>query len=423
MVREMKDSGIKWVGDIPETWKVMANRYLFKISKKIVTNPNKYQLLSLTTKGIKEKNPEDTKGKVPDNYNGYQVVEKNDLVMCLFDLDCSAVFSGLSKYQGMISPAYKVLKPNNKIASVKYFDYWFQYVSSERFYKQYSKSLRYTVSSDEFELLKSIVPSIDEQKKIAEFLDKKCGEIDSITADIQKQIENLERYKRSVITEAVTKGLNPNAEMKDSRTVWLGKIPEHWQIKKGKYIFQTRNTKGNSINLELLSPTQKYGVIPQSKYEELSTQVTVKVNEQTNLMSFKTIHKGDYCISLRSFEGGFEYSEYEGVVSPAYTVFYPISNIDRVYYKYLFKIKSFIAEMNSYSLSLRDGKPISFDDFGNTLVPVPSVSEQNKIVDYLDKKCAEIESVITDKKSQLETIEKYKKSLIYEYVTGKKEVL
>lgn len=422
-MREMKDSGIKWVGQIPLTWNIVSNRYLFDISKRIVSDSTGYQLLSLTTKGIKEKDPEDTKGKVPENYNGYQVVEPNDLVMCLFDLDCSAVFSGLSKYRGMISPAYKVLKINHKEATERYYNYWFQFVSSERFYKQYSKSLRYTVNSDEFELLKSVVPPLEEQKKIADFLDKKCGEIDSISQDVQKQVEVLEEYKRSAIIEAVTHGLNPSAPMKDSGTVWLNKIPEHWTTKKGKYIFKTRNTKGNSINLELLSPTQKFGVIPQSKYEELSTQVTVKVNERTNLMSFKTIHKGDYCISLRSFEGGFEFSDYEGVVSPAYTVFYPAVKVDRGYYKYLFKIRPFTAEMNSYSLSLRDGKPISFDDFGNTLIPIPPQAEQKEIADYLDKKCSEIDSIIADKKAQLETIEKYKKSLIYEYVTGKKEVI
>ena len=206
-------------------------------------------------------------------------------------------------------------------------------------------------------------------------------------------------------------------EMKNSGLDWIGKIPAHWEIKKGKYIFKIRNTKGNSIQLELLSPTQKFGVIPQSKYEELSTQVTVKVNEKTNLMSFKTIHKGDYCISLRSFEGGFEYSNYEGVVSPAYTVFYPTIKVDRCYYKYLFKIQSFIYEMNSYSLSLRDGKPISFDNFGNTYIPIPPVSEQKEIADYLDKKCGDIDVVCSDIQKQIDILEKYKRSIITEAVT------
>lgn len=264
--------------------------------------------------------------------------------------------------------------------------------------------------------------SLHEQKLIAEFLDKKCEEIDGITKALQEQIETLENYKKSVITEAVTKGLNPDVKMKDSNLKWMPKIPNNWKTEKGKYCFASRNSKGNKNKLELLSPTQKYGVIPQGLYEQLSTQVTVKTNEKTNLMSFKTIHKGDYCISLRSFEGGFEYSNYEGVVSPAYTVLYPIISVDRRYYKYLFKISTFIYEMNSYSLSLRDGKPISYENFGNTFLPIPPFQEQKEIANYLDTKCAEINDIIKNKKEQLETLEEYKKSLIYEYVTGKKEV-
>ena len=270
---------------------------------------------------------------------------------------------------------------------------------------------------------KAVFPPLEIQKGIVSFLDKECAKIDSIYADVEQQIETLEQYKRSIITESVTKGLNPNVAFASCDAKWLPKIPSHWKAIKGKYCFETRNTKGNHKNLELLSPTQKYGVIPQSLYEQYSTQVTVKVNEKTNLQTFKTIYKGDYCISLRSFEGGFEFSNYDGVVSPAYTVFYPVIDTDRRYYKYLFKIQQFITEMNSYSLSLRDGKPISFDDFGNTLIPIPPIEEQSEIANYLDKKCAEIESVIADKKKQLEVLENYKKSLIYEYVTGKKEVV
>lgn len=145
-------------------------------------------------------------------------------------------------------------------------------------------------------------------------------------------------------------------EMKESGIPWIGEIPKNWELIKGKYIFTQRNQKDNKINLELLSPTQNYGVIPQKKYEELSGMNAVKLKESTDLHLLKTIHKGDYCISLRSFQGGFEYSEYEGVVSPAYQVFYPITPIDRGYYKYLFKEKTFINKMNSYTMSMRDGK-------------------------------------------------------------------
>ena len=264
-------------------------------------------------------------------------------------------------------------------------------------------------------------PSLAEQQRIAEFLDRECGKIDGLKENIQSQIDMLEQYKRSVITEAVTHGLNPSAPMKGSK-VWYGQIPSEWKELKGKYVFKQRNDRGNNVCLQLLSPTQKYGVIPQDKYEELTGMNAVKLNDSTNYALLKTIHKGDYCISLRSFQGGFEYSEYEGVVSPAYQVFYPIITIADGYYKYLFKEKGFIDVMNSYTMSLRDGKNIAFDDFGDTFIPVPPLDEQQEIADYLDNKCAEIEQIIADKKSQIETLDGYKKSLIYEYVTGKKEV-
>ena len=265
-------------------------------------------------------------------------------------------------------------------------------------------------------------PSLAEQQRIAEFLDRECGKIDGLKADIQAQIDTLEQYKRSVITEAVTHGLNPSAPMKDSK-VWYGQISSEWKELKGKYVFKQRNDRGNNVCLQLLSPTQKYGVIPQDKYEELTGMNAVKLNYSTNYALLKTIHKGDYCISLRSFQGGFEYSEYEGVVSPAYQVFYPIITIADGYYKYLFKEKGFIDVMNSYTMSLRDGKNIAFDDFGDTFIPVPPLDEQQEIADYLDNKCAEIEQIIADKKLQIETLDGYKKSLIFEYVTGEKEVI
>ncbi len=264
-------------------------------------------------------------------------------------------------------------------------------------------------------------PSLAEQQRIAEFLDRECGKIDGLKADIQAQIDTLEQYKRSVITEVVTHGLNPSAPMKDGK-VWFGQIPSEWKELKGKYVFKQRNDRGNNICLRLLSPTQKYGVIPQDKYEELTGMNAVKLNDSTNYALLKTIHKGDYCISLRSFQGGFEYSEYEGVVSPAYQVFYPIITIADGYYKYLFKEKGFIDVMNSYTMSLRDGKNIAFDDFGDTFIPVPPLDEQQEIANYLDNKCAEIEQIIADKKTQIETLDGYKKSFIFEYVTGKKEI-
>lgn len=205
--------------------------------------------------------------------------------------------------------------------------------------------------------------------------------------------------------------------MENSEKLWTGEVPNNWKFYKGKYIFGERSERGNSVNLQLLSPTQKFGVIPQSMYDELTSMKSVKVKEDTDLSTFKTIHKGDFCISLRSFQGGFEYSEYEGVVSPAYHVLYPKMDICAGYYKYLFKEQRFIGEMNSYCQSLRDGKNISYFDFGRTLIPFPPLSEQQAIADYLDETCSKIDEIIAEAKASIDEYKELKQSVIFEAVT------
>lgn len=205
--------------------------------------------------------------------------------------------------------------------------------------------------------------------------------------------------------------------MKDSGIAWIGKIPKEWELKKGKNLFEQVSQKGNLRCLQLLSPTQNYGVIPQSLYEEQSGMSAVKLNSNVDLNDLKTVHVGAFCISLRSFQGGFEYSRYEGVVSNAYQIFYGKAGVYDHYYRYLFKDSSFIEKMNSYTMSLRDGKNIAFTDFGNTLIPYPSFEEQQQIANFLDAKCAEIDGVVADIRKEIELLKEYRKSVIYEAVT------
>ena len=423
IMREMKDSGISWVGEIPKEWTIMP-LYCFYSERK---NKNIFgaenNLLSLSYGKVIRKDINTSEGLLPSNYNGYNIVEAGDIIIRPTDLqnDKRSLRTGLSKERGIITSAYIALKPKNGVNS-RFYHYLLHTYDVLKVFYNMGNGVRQGLNFDEFAKLMVYSPSDTEQQKIADFLDIECGKIDGLKADIQAQIDTLEQYKRSIITEAVAHGLNPSAPMKDSK-VWYGQISSEWKELKGKYVFKQRNDRGNNVCLQLLSPTQKYGVIPQDKYEELTGMNAVKLNDSTNYALLKTIHKGDYCISLRSFQGGFEYSEYEGVVSPAYQVFYPIITIADGYYKYLFKEKGFIDVMNSYTMSLRDGKNIAFDDFGDTFIPVPPLDEQQEIADYLDNKCAEIEQIIADKKSQIETLDGYKKSLIYEYVTGKKEVV
>lgn len=208
-----------------------------------------------------------------------------------------------------------------------------------------------------------------------------------------------------------------NSKLKDSNIEWLGKIPSNWNLIKGKYLFTLRTTKGNTKQVELLSPTQEYGVIPQKLYEKLTGMRPVKLKSNTDLNQMKSIYKGDFCISLRSFQGGFEYSNYNGIVSPAYQVFYPSKQVNRNYFKYLFKDKSFIQKLNSYTMSLRDGKNIAFSDFGNTYLPFPALDEQNKIADFLDKKVSQIDNLSKNIQQEITDLEDYRKSIIVKAVT------
>ena len=423
----MKNSGIEWVGDIPDSWVMVRGKYLFK-QRYEKGNRIQLQLLSPTQnygvipQSLYEKLSGMNAVKINENVNlsAFKSIHKGDFCISLRSFQGGFEYS---EYEGVVSPAYQVFFPIVSMIE-GYYKYLFKDTSFIEIMNSYTMSLRdgKNIAFEDFGNTYIPVPPIEEQRKIAEFLDEKCGEIDALIADIKTQIESLEQYKRSVICEAVTKGLNPSDEMKDSGIKWLGCQPANWKHIKGKYLFVQRNDRGNNVELQLLSPTQNYGVIPQSKYEELSGMSAVKLNEKINLQALKTIHKGDFCISLRSFQGGFEYSEYEGVVSPAYQVFYAVAPIYNNFYKYLFKEKSFIEVMNSYTISLRDGKNIAFSDFGNTYLPYPPIEEQKQIADYLDNKCAQIEELKTAKQSQIETLEAYKKSIIYEYVTGKKEV-
>ena len=200
-------------------------------------------------------------------------------------------------------------------------------------------------------------------------------------------------------------------EMKDSGVEWIGQIPERWQLRRAKTLFTQRNSKGNKIEV-LLSPTQKYGVVPQSQLEGV-----VQVKEDTDLQMFKTIHKGDFVISLRSFQGGFEYSLYEGVCSPAYQVFYPTTPICDLYYRYLFKSQSFISKMNNLTVGIREGKNIQYIDFANSQIPVPPIAEQERIAAFLDAECAEIDTVLEKTRASIEEYKKLKQAVITQAVT------
>lgn len=417
MTRTMKDSGIEWIGEIPEDWEIHRNKVVFSCNKEIVgENSNNIQLLSLTTGGVKTKDINSVGGKLPESFDTYQYVAIDNIVMCLFDLDISAVFSGISNYNGMISPAYKVLKCNNNYIIPKYADYWFSFVFVDRKFTSYAKNLRYTLSYDEFGVLPITIPSMPEQQKIADFLDEKCSHIDSILKKTKESIDECKQLKQSVITQAVTKGIKPNRPMKDSGIEWIGKIPEDWSVIAHKYVMYKDKKICEHYNGEDIISLTMSGVIKRDLDAGGKMPTTFDgyqyVEPEDLLLCLFDIDVTPRCVGV--------VKDY-GITSPAYSRFKVNKGYFNKYYDYLLRMidndKVFVHLAKNLRSSLKE------DDFGAIKTIVPPMLEQKQISDYLDNKCSEIDKLITKKEQLIKELETYKKSLIYEYVTGKKEVI
>ena len=404
MERKMKDSGIPWIGMIPNDWNVVRTKNVFACSKSLVGEDWSHtQLLSLTTRGVKEVAIGSTSGKVPNSYETYQVVNKDNLVMCLFDLDCSAVFSGVSNFHGMISPAYKVLKTLDGFYPA-FYGYWFDYIFDGRKYKYLSKNIRYSMTYDEFAALGIAAPTLPTQQLIADFLNRKCAEIDELAALQETMIAELKRYKQSVITEAVTKGLNTNVPMKDSGVEWIGEIPKGWVVRAIKTMATLKsgsNITTNDIKEEKIGFPVYGGNGLRGYYSEYSDD-------------------GDYALIGRqgALCGNINYAHGKFWATDHCVVCYPKTEFVLTWFGETLRTMN----LNQYSLSCAQ-PGLSVERIKEKLMPVPPLTEQRTIADYLDQKCAEIDELIAIKQQKIEALKEYKKSVIFEYVTGKKEVL
>ena len=419
---EMKDSGIEWIGNIPVKWNVDKVKYHFTNYKIIpgIQSVN-YNRLALTLKGVIFRDKNDGTGLQPKDFYTYQLLKKNDLVFKLIDLqNISTSRIGLAHATGLVSPAYIILKSNDIVpeyAEKFFLMMWYRQI----FNALGDAGVRSSLNVTDLLNVPFIVPSLDEQKKIARFIDIKCSEIDALHTDIEKQIETLEEYKKSIITEAVTKGLDPDAEMKDSGIEWIGMIPKDWSTIRIGHVFSLRNER-NSLpedQVQLLSLYTGIGVFPQGEH------VTASGNHAQTVDGYKIVHKNDIVVNIiLAWMGAIGVSDYDGVTSPAYDIYIPdLSKVVPHYFHYVFRTAGIAGECYKYGRGIMMMRWRTYSqEFKQIFVPFPSLEKQQEIAEYLDKKCAEIDGAIEEKKQQLETLEQYKKSLIYEYVTGKKEV-
>ena len=413
-MREMKASGIEWCGNIPISWSSKHNKYVMSKKKVICPKYHCEKILSLTMKGVIERDL-DAGGKMPSSFDGYQFVYPNNLLMCLFDYDVTPRCIGLVEQQGLVSPAYSQFVLNDGYYAPYYY-YYYLLIDNTKELLHLAKNLRHSFTEEQLGNINVPVPPFEEQRKIVDFLDKKCAEIDALTADIQTQIETLEEYKKSVITEAVTKGLDPNVEMKDSGVEWIGKIPANWTVIKIKYL-------SNEVNQKRLMNTESmYSYLGLENLKSYSDEI-IKTETDYDEGIQKFCHKGNVLFSkLRPYLAKVMICPYDTFATSEFLELSPSECVcDANYLKYSMLNSSFINEVN---LSTYGAKMPRADAsyIKNIKICITNLDEQHRIADFLDQKCSEIDQTISEKQLQLETLAEYKKSLIYEYVTGKKEV-
>lgn len=408
MTRKMKDSGIEWIGEIPEDWRVMSLKHSLKGLRTGINPRDNFQLGEGNNFYVTIKNFKDGKlfldekcDRITDE--ALEIINKradlkvNDILFSSIS-DEGHIFLIKEKPKNWtINESVFSIRPNKKIIHPKFLSYILpkNYIFTELKSKETGSTFK-SIKQDHLKDSKIVVPNLNEQRYIVQFLDKKTNQIDGIRNTIIKEIENLENYKKSVITEAVTKGLDKNVEMKDSGIEWIGEIPKHWKTPAAKH----------HINIFNGSDPKKEGKIPVYgsgdeifKYsEEFKIGPAVLLGRKGTIENPKFI-KGKYWN-----------------VDTAFNVECK-KTLDLKFYFYLAKIFDYRKYITSTALP-----SMTKEHYQNMRIPYPNLIEQKNIVDYLDNKMYLIDDSIAIKQKQLETLEEYKKSLIYEYVTGKKEV-
>lgn len=411
-MRATKDSGFEWIGIIPTEWGLSKIGQVYRLRNTKVSDTD-YPPLSVTNKGIVPQL--DTAAKT-NAHDDRKLVKKGDFAInSRSDRRGSC---GISDYDGSVSLINTILAPLNEM-NPGYYDWLFHTVQfGDEFYK-FGHGIvddLWTTGWQEMKKITIPTPPLPEQQRIADFLDTKCAEIDALTADIQTQIDTLEQYKRSVITETITKGLNPDAEMKDSGIEWVEQMPMSWNTVPNKYLmYKVKNICPVYNGEDILSLTTN-GVIIRDLNGggkmPTSFDGYQKVTPGNLLMCLFDIDVTPRCIGLvKNF----------GLTSPAYSQFVMRTGAYAPYYYYYYLMVDYTKELLHMAKNLRHS--LTEDQLGAIKAPNPPYEEQVQIAEFLDKKCVEISRVIEDKNKQLATLDDYKKSLIFEYVTGKKEVV
>lgn len=429
MIMAMKESGIEWVGLIPDTWSVIPNKYVMHKEKNLCKKWTGEEVMSLTMNGVIVRDLQNPTGKMPATFDGYQYIEDGDLLMCLFDIDVTPRCVGKVTYDGVTSPAYSNFKVHDN-ASRDYFYYYYLMVDNTKELLHLAKNLRHSFTEEQLGQLKVPMPPLSEQKVIADYLDETCSQIDEIIVEAKKSIDEYKELKQSVIFEAVTKGLDKDVEMKNSEVEGMGFIPKKWSVvrfMKVNYVRARLGWKGlkaeeyvdvgypflaayHIVNNHLC--WESLNCITKERYDE-SPEIKLSIGDLVLVKDGAGIGK---CARIDEMPLG------EATVNSSLSVITPNKLLDYRYEYYYFMSPLF----QNIIARLKNGMGVPHltqESMKDIYLPLPSKKEQRAIADYLDNKVVELDSLITEKESLINDLEAYKKSMIYEVVTGKRRVV
>lgn len=410
-MREMKDSGLKWLGEIPADWALAKIGGLYSIRNEKVSDKD-YPPLSVTNKGILPQL--ETAAKTNDGDNRKLVRVGDFAINSRSDRRGSC---GISPYDGSVSLINIVMVPRNEMVPT-YYEWLFHTTQFGDENYRWGHGIVDDLWTTGWQDMKKItipMPSLDEQRRIADYLDTKCAEIDALTADIQTQIDTLEQYKRSVITETVTKGLNPDVEMKDSGIQWIGMMPAHWDCIRGKYILKYIQKPVRDDDGVITCFRDGEVTLRSNRREDGFTMADKEIG-------YQGIDVGDLVVhGMDGFAGAIGISDSRGKASPVLNVLDTKQN--KRYIMYFLRSMAYSDVFLALATGIRVRScDLRWNKLSELFYPIPPLEEEEAIVDYIDSILRRTDEVIAAKKEQLSTLEAYKKSLIYEYVTGKKEV-
>ena len=417
MAREYKDSGIKWIGKIPKEWEVNKIGNLYQVRNEKVSDKD-YPPLSVTMNGIV---PQLETAAKTNNGDDRKLVCKGDFAInSRSDRRGSC---GVSQYEGSVSLINTILKPRGSM-NPQYYNWLFHTeLFADEFYRWGHGIVDdlWTTRWQEMKNISIVYPSLQEQQKIADYLDKVCGEVDELVSLQEQMIEELKAYKQSVITEAVTKGLNQNVPMKDSGVDWIGEVPEGWKVSRLKYYSNFINGfafNSDVFSLEIGCKVIRIGDISQS----LDFDGCVRANIKTDTLQSYRIKNNDIIIAMSGATTG-KCCIAKDVEEAYINQRVGIIRCDNYSYVYYSLQTDYFMEYINLNNAGSAQPNVSGTSIGNFPLLVPSLDEQQSIASYLDTKCAEIDALIALKQAKIEELKEYKKSVIYEYVTGKKEVV